>query len=277
MITERFSRCQTAGPSGRIGRVTASTAHGYSFDQRRGLCCDDIPLQDIAARVGTPAFVYSAALIREAWTSLDRAFAGVPHAVHYALKANSTLAVLHLLRALGSGADANSVGEIEVALRAGFAPADLVFTGVGKTPAELERAVALGVRSINAESAGEIDRLDAIASAVGRRAAVSLRINPDIDARSHPHISTGRRSNKFGIPMDEAHELYLDIARRPRLQAVGVHVHIGSQITNIAPLRGAARFVAGLTTELQQSGLAAVSGSPTTAAPCPGPRTTPPR
>lgn len=235
--------------------MTASIAHGFSFHQRRGLCCDDLPLQEIAARVGTPAYVYSAALVREAWTTLDQAFAGVPHALHYALKANSTLAVLRVLRALGSRADANSVGEIEVAMRAGFVPADLVFTGVGKTPAELARAVALGVRSINAESAGEIGRLDEIAAAAGRRARVALRINPDIDARSHPHISTGRRSNKFGVPLDEARELYREIARRQWLEPVGIHVHIGSQITDLDPLKRAASALAHLVGGLREDGI----------------------
>jgi diaminopimelate decarboxylase len=255
MITERFSGCQTVEASGRIARVNATTAPGFTLDQRLGLCCDGVPLGDVAAAVGTPAYVYSAPAIRAAWAALDSAFADVPHALHYALKANSTLAVLRVLRSLGSRADANSVGEIEVALRAGFTPDDIVFTGVGKTPAELERAVALGVRSINAESAGEIARIDAIAAAVGRAARVALRINPDIDALSHPHISTGRRVNKFGVPMPEARVLYGEIARRRWLQPVGVHVHIGSQITAIEPLRRAAEALAGMVRDLRRDGI----------------------
>jgi diaminopimelate decarboxylase len=255
MIAEHFSGCQTSRASSRIAGVTATTLSGFVLDDRHGLCCDGVPLAQVAASVGTPAYVYSAAGIRAAWTSLDRAFASVPHALHYALKANSTLAVLHVLRALGSRADANSVGEIEVALRAGFAPGDLVFTGVGKTPAELRRAVELGVRSINAESAGEISRLDEIAVAAGRRARVALRVNPDIDARSHPHISTGRRVNKFGVPIDEARALYRDIARRKGLQPTGVHVHIGSQITTLEPLRRAAAALVGLVADLREDGI----------------------
>jgi diaminopimelate decarboxylase len=236
--------------------VTTTAVPGFTLDQRLGLCCDGVPLAEIAAAAGTPAYVYSAASIRAAWTSFETAFAPVRHSLHYALKANSTLAVLRVLRALGSRADANSVGEIEVALRAGFAPEDLVFTGVGKTPAELARAVDVGVRSINAESAGEIDRLDAIATAAGRRVRVAVRINPDIDARSHPHISTGRRGNKFGVPFDEARGLYREIARRPSLVAVGLHVHVGSQITNLEPLTGAAAALARLVAELAEDGIA---------------------
>ena len=171
------------------------------------------------------------------------------------MKANSSLAVLRVLQAIGSRADANSVGEIEVALRAGFAPQDLVFTGVGKTPAELARAVAVGVRSINAESAGEVARLDEIAASANRIANVAIRINPDIDARSHPHISTGRRGNKFGVPFEEARALYRDIARRPSLRAVGLHVHVGSQITELEPLARAAEALVGLVAELRADGI----------------------
>jgi diaminopimelate decarboxylase len=171
------------------------------------------------------------------------------------LKANSTLAVLRVLRAIGSRADANSGGEIEVALRAGFPPEDLVFTGVGKTHHELVRAVAVGVRSINAESAGEIARLDEVASAAGKIAPVAVRINPDIDARSHPHISTGRKGNKFGVPLEDARELYRDIARRPWLRAVGLHVHVGSQITELEPLTRAASALAALVSDLRGDGI----------------------
>jgi len=142
-----------------------------------------------------------------------------------------------------------------VALRAGFAPEDLVFTGVGKTPAELARAVAVGVKSINAESSGEIARLDEIAAAAGRIARVAVRINPDIDARSHPHISTGRRGNKFGVPFDQARALYGDIARRRCLKAVGLHVHVGSQITDLEPLTRAAEALADLVSDLRADGI----------------------
>ncbi len=174
-----------------------------------------MPLDAIAEAVGTPTYVYDARQIRSAYRELDGALISVPHRLHYALKANSTLAIARLLLELGSGADANSVGEIEVALRAGFDPSAIVFTGVGKTSAELERAILLGVKTINAESAGELLRIAAIARAHGTCADVALRVNPDIDARSHPHISTGLRINKFGVPSDTARDLAQTMARRP--------------------------------------------------------------
>ena len=176
--------------------------------QDRHLACDGVSLASIAEHAGTPVYVYSARAVREAYRAIDDAFAGYPHAMHYALKANSTLAILRLLRELGSRADANSIGELQVALRAGFPPADTVFTGVGKTRAELEVAVAAGVGAINVESPGELDRIAAIAAAHGAVARVAVRVNPDIDARSHPNISTGLKTNKFGVALDDAREIY---------------------------------------------------------------------
>lgn len=222
----------------------------------RGLECEGASVQSIAEEVGTPVYIYSARAIREAYCALDGAFAGYPHAVHYALKANSTLAIVRLLRELGSRADANSGGEIEVALRAGFAPRDIVFTGVGKTRAELERAIALDVGAINVESAGELDRIAALARAMGRRARVALRVNPDIDAGSHPNISTGLRSDKFGVPVEQARGLYRARRGDPGLAFVGVHVHIGSQITAAEPLRRAASVLVSLALELRDDGFA---------------------
>jgi len=215
-----------------------------------------VPLADIAAAEGTPLYVYSAATLRERYRAIDEAFAGYPHAVHYALKANSTLAIASLLRELGSAADANSIWEIEVARKAGFAPGAIVFTGVGKTQAELECAVALGVKAINVESAGELARVETVAAQTGRVARVAVRVNPDIDAKSHPHISTGLKVNKFGIPLDEAAELFASLPARPALQLVAVHVHIGSQITTIEPLRRAASIVARTAIDLLRRGLA---------------------
>jgi diaminopimelate decarboxylase len=214
-----------------------------------------LPLDAIASSVGTPAYVYSAPAIRAAYQELDRALDTVPHALHYALKANSTLAIARLLRELGSGADANSVGEIEVALRAGFEPSQIVFTGVGKTPAELERAVAVGVKTINAESPGELDRIAAIARASGTTARVALRVNPDVDARSHPHISTGLRTNKFGVPIEDARALYRTAVATPGLAPVGVHVHVGSQITSLDPIADATRRVVALIHDLRADGV----------------------
>lgn len=220
------------------------------------LACDGVSVAAIVARVGTPVYIYSARAIRDAYRGIDEAFADCPHVVHYALKANSTLAIVRLLRAIGSKVDANSGGEIQVALRAGYAPGDMVFTGVGKTRDELEHAVALGVGVINAESPGELDRIGAVAAAQGREARVALRVNPNIDAGSHPNISTGLPINKFGTPLQEARAIYRERRARQGLRFVGVHVHIGSQITTADPLRTAARALAALAVELRADGIA---------------------
>ena len=219
------------------------------------LACDGVPLPALAAAYRTPLYVYSAATIVSRYRAVDEAFASHPHAMHYALKANSTLAIARLLRGLGSAADANSGGEIDVALRAGFIPPQIVFTGVGKTPVELEQAIDLGVKTINAESEGELERIDAIARARQTRTRVALRVNPDIDARSHPHISTGLKTNKFGIPIDDVREIARKAAGRPGLELVGLHSHVGSQITDLSPLRRAAEALVTLSRELRDDGV----------------------
>jgi diaminopimelate decarboxylase len=219
------------------------------------LACDGIRIQSIVEHAGTPTYIYSARAIREAYRDIDDAFASYPHAIHYALKANSTLAILRVLRALGSRADANSGGEIKVAEHAGFAPGDIVFTGVGKTREELESAVARGIGTINAESAGELDRIAAIARSLDRVARVAVRVNPDIDAMSHPHISTGLKSNKFGVPLQDARGMYAARRAVRSLQFVGVHIHIGSQITTAEPLRRAAAALVSLALELRDDGV----------------------
>jgi diaminopimelate decarboxylase len=220
------------------------------------LVCDGVPLSAIAAAVGTPLYVYSAALLRERYRDLVSGFGDYPHRVHYALKANSTLAIARLLRELGAAADANSIWEIELARKAGFAPGDIVFTGVGKSGAELECAVLLGLKAINVESAGELDRVDTLARRAGVVARVAIRVNPDIDAKSHPHISTGLKINKFGMPVDEAERLFGELPGRPALKLVAVHIHVGSQITSIDPVRQAASRLAGLARQAQAAGLA---------------------
>jgi diaminopimelate decarboxylase len=199
--------------------------------------------------------VYSAACIADRFRALDSSFDGYSHSIHYALKANSALAIARLLRRLGSGADANSIWEIDVARKAGFEPHDLVFTGVGKSVAELECAVALDLKAINVESAGELARVEAIASRLGRAARVAIRINPDIDARSHPHISTGLKTNKFGVALEDARALFASIRHRPSLHLVALHVHVGSQVTSLDPLRNAARSAASLSRELIAAGV----------------------
>ena len=221
-----------------------------------GLACDDVSLEAIVERVGTPVYVYSAHAIREAYRAFDDAFAAYPHAIHYALKANSTLSIVRLLRSIGSKIDANSGGEIQVAQRAGYMPGDIVFTGVGKTRDELAYAIAAGIGAINAESAGELDRIAELAFGQGLEARVALRVNPDIDAGSHPNISTGLRVNKFGVPLQDARAIYRERRERPSVTFVGVHVHVGSQITTIDPLRRAARTLVTLAMELRDDGFA---------------------
>ena len=227
-----------------------------AFDRIEGaLHCEGVPLADLASTYGTPLYVYSAGTIADRYRAVDDAFAGYPHAMHYALKANSTLAIARLLRSLGAGADANSGGEIDVAMRAGFSPSQIVFTGVGKTDAELAQAIDLGVRSINAESEGELERIDALASTRGTRARVAIRVNPDIDARSHPHISTGLKTNKFGIAIDDAREISRRMRQRAGLEIIGLHSHVGSQITQLDPLRRAAAALVSLAGDLKAAGL----------------------
>src|SRR5712691_653895 len=218
------------------------------------LACDGVSIQSIVEHAGTPTYIYSARAIRESYRAIDDAFAPYPHAIHYGMKANSTIAIMRLLRSIGSRADANSAGEIAVAKRAGFAPADIVFTGVGKTREELAFAVAEGIGTINAESAGELDRIASIARAHGRVARVAVRVNPDIDAKSHPKISTGLKTNKFGVPLQEARAIYRARRETKGLQFVGVHIHIGSQITTLEPLRRAAASLVSLAIELREDG-----------------------
>jgi diaminopimelate decarboxylase len=227
-----------------------------SFPRENGvLTCDGVPLDELAAEHGTPLYVYSASTIVSRYRAIDEAFATYPHALHYALKANSTLAIVRLLRSIGSRVDANSGGEIDVALRAGFIPPEIVFTGVAKTDAELAQAIELGVKTINAESEGELERIDSLARQRQTRTRVAIRVNPDIDARSHPHISTGLKTNKFGVSIDQARELALRMRSRPGLEIVGLHTHVGSQIMDLEPLGRAAGAVAALASELAAEGL----------------------
>ena len=220
------------------------------------LHCEGVSLADLAAAEGTPLYVYSAGTIAARYRDIDDAFREYPHSIHYALKANSTLSIARLLRTLGAAADANSGGEIDVALRAGFIPEQIVFTGVGKTPAELAQAIDLGVRTINAESEGELDRIDRLARERGTRVRVALRVNPDVDARSHPHISTGLKVNKFGVPAATVRDICRRFAHRDGLEFVGLHTHVGSQITDLDPLKRAATTIVALARELRDDGIA---------------------
>ena len=226
------------------------------FDRVRGeLLCDGIQLAAIAAATGTPVHVYSGAVIDERFAALDRAFDGWPHRLHYALKANATLALVRRMRELGAGADANSSGELQTALKAGFTPDQIVCTGVGKSRAELEQAIGLGVSAINVESPGEIERIAAIAAARDRVARVAVRVNPDVDAGSHPHISTGHQATKFGVVPDDALAMIRDMTGRPGIKVVGLHMHIGSQVRSVEPIVQAARTLVDLAATLAAEGI----------------------
>jgi len=213
-------------------------------------------LEAIARQVDTPAYVYDGEAIDHAYRRLEAAFGDAPHAIHYAMKANSALAIVRRLQVLGSGFDANSLGEVDVALRCGAVPRQIVLTGVGKRSDDLDRAVTLDLQAINVESPGELDRLARLAADRGTVARVALRVNPDIDAQSHPHISTGLRSNKFGVPIDEARALFRAIQARPSLAPIGIHIHIGSQITALDPLERAAEAATALARALRDDGIA---------------------
>ena len=208
----------------------------FPLERRAGaLYMEDVPLASIAERHGTPCYVYSRAAIERGYRAFAAALAGRPALVCYAMKANSNLAILNLFARLGAGFDIVSGGELARVLAAGGDPAKVVFSGVGKTAAEMRQALDAGIRCFNVESAAELDRLAAVARELGRRAPVSIRVNPDVDPQTHPYISTGLRENKFGVPFDTAHALYRRAHASAHLEVVGIDCHIGSQITQIAP------------------------------------------
>ncbi len=226
------------------------------FNYRDGrLCAEDVPLTDIAARHGTPCYVYSRATIERHWRAFDAALAGVEHLVCYAVKANSNLGVLNVLARLGSGFDIVSVGELERVLRAGGDPDKIVFSGVGKRADELRRALEVGIHCFNVESEAELARLNDVAGEVGRRAPVSLRVNPDVDAKTHPYISTGLKENKFGVDIAAAPGIYARAARMPHIEIVGVDCHIGSQLTEVTPFVAALERVLSLVDALAAQGI----------------------
>lgn len=207
---------------------------------------EQVNLAALAGQFGTPCYVYSRAAIERAYRAYDAAFGAQPHRVCYAVKANSNLAVLNVLARLGAGFDVVSGGELARVLRAGGRADRVVFSGVGKSTEELRQALAAGIACFNVESAAELERLNEVAMALGLRAPVALRVNPDVDAGTHPYISTGLKENKFGIPADDALALYRRAASLPGLRVCGVACHIGSQMTDLAPLREAAGRIGAL-------------------------------
>jgi diaminopimelate decarboxylase len=225
------------------------------FEHRDGvLHAEDVPLPEIARAVGTPVYVYSTATLTRHYRVFEDALAGLPHLICYALKANGNLAVVRVLARLGAGADVVSEGEYRRARAAGVPGDRIVFSGVGKSPGEMRVALAGGIRQFNVESEPELAALSEVAAGLGLRAPIALRVNPDVDARTHAKIATGKAENKFGIPLDRACEVYAAAARLPGVEAVGVDVHIGSQLTDLAPFEAAFRKVAALTEALRAEG-----------------------
>lgn len=218
------------------------------------LWAEDVPLSDIAEAVGTPVYVYSAATLLRHFRLFDEALAGMPHLVCFAVKALSNVAVLHLLGEEGAGMDVVSEGEYRRALAAGVPGDRIVFSGVGKTRAEMRTALANGVRQFNVESEPEMRALSEVATSLGLTAPVAIRVNPDVDARTHAKIATGKSENKFGIPLARAREAYREAASLPGLRVVGIDVHIGSQLTDLQPFEAAYRKVAELTGILRADG-----------------------
>ena len=220
------------------------------------LRCEEIPLDDIAAAAGTPTYVYSAATLRNRYELLESAVASVPHRLHYTLKANSTRAVLRLVRELGAGADVVSGGELYRALRAGFAPEDIIFGGVGKTEAELRQALETGILLVNAESEQEILLLDRLGARMDTQAPVAVRVNPEISVdAAHHYIRTGERGHKFGVPFDEVVRVATRAASLPHVRLLGLDMHLGSQLSRIDPYRLGTERLVEVHRELQRRGI----------------------
>ena len=227
-----------------------------AFNYRDGqLFAEGVALSAIADRFGTPTYVYSRAHIEAQYLAYANALSGMPHLVCFAVKANSNLGVLNVLARLGAGFDIVSRGELERVLAAGGQPDKIVFSGVGKTREDMRRALEVGVHCFNVESTDELERLQVVAAELGVRAPISLRVNPDVDAGTHPYISTGLKENKFGIAIADAEDVYIRAAQLPNLEVVGVDCHIGSQLTTLPPFIDALDRLLGLVDRLGDCGI----------------------
>lgn len=227
-----------------------------AFHERNGILhAEQVPLTTLAERHGTPAYVYSRAAIEARYRAFNEALAGHAHQIHFAVKANANIAVLNVLARLGSGFDIVSGGELVRVLRAGGDPAKVVFSGVGKTEAEMQMGLEAGIGCFNVESASELRRLNAVAVKRGQKAPVALRVNPDVDAKTHPYISTGMRDNKFGIDIPRAEALYAEAAAMPGIALQGIASHIGSQLLDIQPLLDALDRVLAMIDRLAGQGI----------------------
>jgi len=228
-----------------------------SFPYRDGqLYAEALAVSDIVAAHGTPCYIYSRAALEAAFGAYEQALAGCDHLVCYAVKANSNLAVLDVLARKGAGFDIVSLGELERVVAAGGDPAKIVFSGVGKTAVEMARALQLGIHCFNLESAAELEVLNEVAGGLGKVAPISVRVNPDVDAQTHPYISTGLRENKFGVSMADALQVYQRAASLPHVEVVGMDCHIGSQLTQLSPFLDALRLLLSMIDELAGKGIA---------------------
>ena len=227
------------------------------FEYRDGtLCAEDVSLSEIARVHGTPSFVYSRATLSRHFQAFDQALAGMPHLICYAVKANSNLAVLQILERLGAGFDIVSGGELDRVMRAGAPARRIVFSGVGKTETEMRQALTVGIGCFNVESEAELERLNRVAVAMNKRAPVSFRVNPDVDPKTHPYISTGLKENKFGVDIASAERLYRQATELPGVEVVGVGCHIGSQLLDLSPFMDALDRLLALVERLKAQGIA---------------------
>ncbi|MEM7359471.1 MAG: diaminopimelate decarboxylase [Pseudomonadota bacterium] len=219
------------------------------------LHAEQVPLTDIAEQIGTPCYVYSRAALEHQWNTLDQAFGDHEHLICYAVKANSNLAVLNVLARLGSGFDIVSAGELRRVIMAGGDPAKVVLSGVAKSRAELEYVIENQIRCINVESIAELERIEEVAAAAGTTAKIALRVNPDVDAQTHPYIATGLEQSKFGVPMQDALATYQRAEELQHIEIFSIACHIGSQITNLAPYKDAVNRVLELVSQLSDIGI----------------------
>lgn len=223
--------------------------------QNQILQAESVAITDLVAQYGSPLYVYSRSDIENNWREFDQAFGDHPHLVCYAVKANSNLAVLNTLALMGAGFDIVSQGELERVLAAGGQANRCVFSGVAKTQQEIERALEVGVRCFNVESSAELDRIELVAKSLNTQAPISIRVNPNVDAKTHPYISTGLKENKFGVDIDDAIDLYERAHRSDHINVTGMDCHIGSQITEVSPFLDALDKVLELSTQLAQRGI----------------------
>jgi diaminopimelate decarboxylase len=220
--------------------------------QEADLYAEEVAVAEIAERYGTPCYIYSRATLQRHYHAYQQALDELPHLICFAVKANSNLAVLNVLARMGAGFDIVSGGELERIIAAGGEPGKVIFSGLGKTRREIERGLQLGIRCFNVESVAELERIDEIAQDMGCRAPVSLRVNPDVDAGTHPYISTGLKENKFGIASDQAIQVYHQAAAMAGIELVGIDCHIGSQLTSTAPFLDAIDKLLSLVDQLEQ-------------------------